>query len=272
MRIESGDATRTVSFVAVDATDLKTFETGLATWTVYRSRNGAAEVAYTTPTITEIDLTNTPGLYAILIDEDTTITSGVAEEEVVLRITHAGMAPVTISYTLFQNFGVSIYRTAQAGAASTITLAAAETSTDDAVNGDFVLLVAGTGSGQQRQITDYVGSTRVATVDRAWVTTPDNTTVYRRIYGSLGSTVTEIQSGLATVEGVFQRAFEATKMGGLDFEEIIGLMASVLLGKSTGVAAGSPVYRNPGDSANAVSATASSGDRSAVTLTAASVR
>lgn len=102
MRVPSGSSDRYLYFVAVDATDLKTRETGLATWTVARSRNGAADAAWTTPTITEIDNTTMPGVYALLIDEDTTIDSGHDEEEVCVHITHAGMAPVTRTYELFR--------------------------------------------------------------------------------------------------------------------------------------------------------------------------
>lgn len=72
--------------------------------------------------------------------------------------------------------------TAQAGGASTITLAAGESGTDDAYNGMTVEITGGTGSGQVRHITDYVGSTKVATVDAAWSANPDNTSTYK-IYG-----------------------------------------------------------------------------------------
>ncbi len=102
MRIPSGKTDVYLYFVAVDATDLKTRETGLSSFTVYRSRNGAAEVAYTTPTITEIDSTNMPGVYALLVDEDTTITSGADSEEVCVHITATGMAPVTRTFELYR--------------------------------------------------------------------------------------------------------------------------------------------------------------------------
>lgn len=102
MRIPSGKTDVYLYFVAVDSTDLKTRETGLSSFTVYRSRNGAAEVAYTTPTITEIDATNMPGVYALLIDEDTTITSGADSEEVCVHITQASMAPVTRTFELYR--------------------------------------------------------------------------------------------------------------------------------------------------------------------------
>lgn len=68
--------------------------------------------------------------------------------------------------------------TAQAGASTTITLAAGATATDDIYNGYAVKIIAGTGVGQTRMISDYVGSTRVATVSSAWGTNPDNTSEY----------------------------------------------------------------------------------------------
>lgn len=103
MRIPSGKTDQYIYFVAVDATDLKTRETGLSTFTVYRSRKGVAEVAYTTPTITEIDATNMPGVYALLVDEDTTIDTASNSEEYCVHITHAGMAPVTRTVELYRN-------------------------------------------------------------------------------------------------------------------------------------------------------------------------
>jgi hypothetical protein len=74
----------------------------LSSFTVQRSRNGAAEVAYTSPTITEIDATNMPGVYSLLIDEDTTIASTSDSEEYCVHITHAGMAPVTRTIELYR--------------------------------------------------------------------------------------------------------------------------------------------------------------------------
>ena len=70
--------------------------------------------------------------------------------------------------------------TAQSGSTSTtIKLASGASTTDDLYRYLIVLIDGGTGAGQARMITDYVGSTRVATLDRAWVTTPDNTSTYR---------------------------------------------------------------------------------------------
>lgn len=102
MRIPSGSTDKRLIFVAVDATDLKTREPGLTGFTVYRSRNGGTPVAYTTPTVTELSSANMPGVYALTVDEDTTITAGVDEEDYCVHITHASMAPVTRTVELFR--------------------------------------------------------------------------------------------------------------------------------------------------------------------------
>lgn len=53
---------------------------------------------------------------------------------------------------------------AVAGAANTITLAAAASAVDDVYNGMVINITSGTGSGHSGLIVDYVGSTKVATV------------------------------------------------------------------------------------------------------------
>lgn len=102
MRIPSGVTDQYIYFVAVDATDLKTREVGLTTFTVYRSRNGGTAAAMTTPTINETDTTNMPGVYELLLDEDMTIDAGDDSQEMVFHITHAGMAPVTRTIELYR--------------------------------------------------------------------------------------------------------------------------------------------------------------------------
>lgn len=67
--------------------------------------------------------------------------------------------------------------TAGAGANTTITLTG-QSATNDVYNNMYVYITEGTGSGQVRKITDYVGATKVATVENAWTTNPDNTSVY----------------------------------------------------------------------------------------------
>jgi len=67
--------------------------------------------------------------------------------------------------------------TAQAGGATTITLASGASATNDFYKNDGIQILSGTGAGQFRFITAYAGSTKVATVS-AWATNPDATSVY----------------------------------------------------------------------------------------------
>ena len=68
--------------------------------------------------------------------------------------------------------------TAQAGATHSITLAAAETAGDHILNRNLIVILAGTGVGQTRTIVDYASSSKIAVVDRDWITNPDNTSEY----------------------------------------------------------------------------------------------
>lgn len=68
--------------------------------------------------------------------------------------------------------------TAQAGAAGTITLDASASAVNDFYAGSIVYILSGTGAGQSRLISDYVGSTKVASVSPNWYTNPDNTSVF----------------------------------------------------------------------------------------------
>jgi hypothetical protein len=122
MRIPSGKINQSIYFVAVDATDLKTRETGLTGFAVYRSRNGGAPVVYTTPTVTELSAANMPGVYGLLVDEDTTIAAGSDSEEYAVHITQAAMAPVTRSIELYRR-DTTTGNTVAVNAAGGVTLA-----------------------------------------------------------------------------------------------------------------------------------------------------
>lgn len=68
--------------------------------------------------------------------------------------------------------------TATAGGASTITLDASASSTNSYYNGSIIMIVGGTGAGQSRVITGYVGGTLVATVHKAWATNPASGSIF----------------------------------------------------------------------------------------------
>lgn len=91
--------------------------------------------------------------------------------------------------------------TAQGGAGATITLDASASATNDFYKGQVVYIVSGTGLGQARGVSGYVGATKVASVDRSWATNPDNTSVFQILPVDSflrAADVTSIQSGLAT--------------------------------------------------------------------------
>ena len=68
--------------------------------------------------------------------------------------------------------------TAQAGTVSSITLAADFSADETAVQGHFIFITGGTGSGQHRQVIAYDDATKAATPNANWLTTPDSTTTY----------------------------------------------------------------------------------------------
>lgn len=85
--------------------------------------------------------------------------------------------------------------TAQAGGASTITLDAGASATDNIYKNETVFISSGTGAGQSATIASYVGSTKVATINGTWATNPDATSVFT-IVGLGGSSLTT--AGIAT--------------------------------------------------------------------------
>ena len=69
--------------------------------------------------------------------------------------------------------------TAQAGSTSTtFVMDTGASATDDIYNGDRIVIIAGTGAEEHGLIIDYVGSTRTATMAKAWVVTPDATSEF----------------------------------------------------------------------------------------------
>ena len=59
-----------------------------------------------------------------------------------------------------------------------ITLASSSNGTDDHYNNMYIMITGGSGSGEVRKITDYDGTTKVATIDTAFNTDVDNTSTY----------------------------------------------------------------------------------------------
>ncbi len=116
------------------------------------------------------------GTGSLLWDFTLSATEMQAVEDVVIQINDAALENDAIRIEIDYGLRSGV---AQAGAASTITLDASASAANDYYNLSIVDIIGGTGAGQSRVITDYVGSTKVATVDRAWATNPDSTSVFR---------------------------------------------------------------------------------------------
>ena len=101
--------------------------------------------------------------------------------------------------------GGSAYRTnvgtAQAGSTSTtIVLATGASATNDFYNNMTVYITSGPGAGELKAITDYVGSTRTATVS-AWTTTPTNGSAYE-VMPAVTIATSEGSGAIARVSGI----------------------------------------------------------------------
>jgi hypothetical protein len=94
------------------------------------------------------------------------------------------------SFVLYVDDATAVTGTAQAGAATTIRLAAGASAVNDFFNNAFITITGGTGVGQVRFISDYNGSTKDATV-AAWTTNPANDSTY-----AIGSAVKARKAGV----------------------------------------------------------------------------
>lgn len=86
----SGVTTREVTFVLYDSDNAVV--TGATVSSVIRRRGNGDDTAMTTPTVAE----EGNGFYSLLVDEDTTITSGLARETMVFRINMSAGEPVFV--------------------------------------------------------------------------------------------------------------------------------------------------------------------------------
>ncbi|MDP7367236.1 MAG: hypothetical protein QGH83_08245, partial [Candidatus Pacebacteria bacterium] len=100
--------------------------------------------------------------------------------------------------------------TAQAGSSTTITLESGASTVDDTYNTMSVYITSGTGNGQLRAITDYNGTTKVATV-ATWTTNPDTTSVYE-VMPSVSITTLEGSSATARVSSIIAGVIKKVSM------------------------------------------------------------
>jgi hypothetical protein len=118
--------------------------------------------------------------------------------------------------------------TAQTGNSTTITLVSSDSGTASNTEGRWIFLTGGTGADQIRQVTDYNATTKVATVDSAWSTTPTSSTTYLvvdNVYPLDEVNISEIESSATKSTGrptcfakynrqiIFDRAFDRSTYG-----------------------------------------------------------
>lgn len=106
--------------------------------------------------------------------------------------------------------------TAQAGATSSITLQASESTVEDIYNGTLIEITAGTGEGQVALITDYDGTTKVATA--TFTTAPDSTSTYSTIPPFPKRARRAIIEKAIELYRKKQKAFEEAQLSEVDYE------------------------------------------------------
>ena len=305
MRVPSGVTDQYLFFIAVDATDLKTRETGLSDFTVYRARDGAAAAAMTTPTTAEVDGTNMPGVFRLLMDEDMTIGAGNDTEEMVFHIEHASMSPVTRVIELYRPKITAGYTL---GAGSDGDLLEVNTLTGQTVQtADHTASIATVDNeiaAMQGNVTDILADTNELQVDDipgkitaldAVVDTVKAETVLiladtNELQGDdipgkidaldavvdtvkvdtaaiLTDTGTTLVAQIAALENMSTADLIASiSEGGHDLQGMLRIMFAVLAGKSTGGGTLALAFRDVADSKNRVAVTVDSdGNRDVVT-------
>lgn len=265
--LRQGTATTVKLGEFVDATDGATPESALTIQKadVLLSKNGGAFAAASA----DQGAANAGAAYdaaaAYDISLDTTDTGTVGPLKI--SVLKSGALPVSQTFFVMpavaydylfgtSPFSISYAGTAQSAGAQQLELAAA----DAGFPGDIIEIVsATTGAGQQNVLESLVSGDNW-NLANAWDTTPTGTITYRRYPGTAGLTTTDI------VTAIFARAFDATKMSGLTFAQLIGIIASVLAGAVTGLP-NAPVIKNIGGTVTAVSGTTdSNGNRSGLTV------
>lgn len=126
----------------------------------------------TTPTVTPAGA----GQMQVKISVSAVENTGTGGQGILRDVAGDQWNPVSFSWT--NDRTVLDSGTLQTGTSTTATLRSSASAVNDLYNYGILEIIEGTGAGQSRQITDYVGSTKVATIPDAWATIPDNTSVY----------------------------------------------------------------------------------------------
>lgn len=135
---------------------------------------------------------NTYGIVAL--QPSCTITNGVLHDndtglyvQNIIRMTATGGTSTTITFPFVTTNPTDTSVTQQ----------------DDAFNGWLITIVSGTGAGQQRVISDYVGSTRTATVSSPWDVTPNSTSVFVLDFDNGSLTISDVRIQPSNQVGIY---------------------------------------------------------------------
>jgi hypothetical protein len=205
-------ARRRVFFHVVDASDGVTPETGETGSQPAYYTHGTGPGTNTSATLAATLAAS--GAYYVQLTQAELIAMGLGRH----RIIHdsAASAPAVEEIEIIPHPYLHDGTLQDGGGAVVCTLAADASTTDDAYVDGFITIIGGTGAGQTRQITDYVGSSKVATVDQAWVTEPDSTSVYIIEPGSRLPSLADVWEALVddhTTAGTFGEALRPIRRG-----------------------------------------------------------
>lgn len=167
-----------------------TLVSGLAaSMTAQVSLNGGT---FTTITATPAENAST-GVYTVALT-----AAEIAGDEVAVLFTSGSMSDF---FKLF-DFEPSLESGVVAGVgASALTLRPGASGTNNYYNGATLEIARGTGVGQQRSIIAYDGSLKIITIDRAWSTNPDTSSVYQ-ITAPIGAKLTTAIRVASDIEAI----------------------------------------------------------------------
>jgi hypothetical protein len=233
--------------------------------------------AFTSGGWKEVDSANMAGTYRFDVP-DVALVTGADWVEIDLKVAGAYLFKQLIGLEsrgaaelwnlLVIHAGVS-----QAGATSSLTLAANASSIDGTYVGSLLKITSGAGAGQSRIISAYLAATKLATVSRPWITPPDNSSVYAvlandtvaPVNASLQGAAASVGSGVTlAAAGLDQVVIENGVNARQALAPILAACAGVVSGAATNTIS-IAAANNAGT--NRITATVdSSGNRSAVTL------
>lgn len=141
---------------------------------------------------------------------------------------------------------------AQAGStALTIKLNVLASSDDDAYNDQTVFIRSGLGADQARKVLDYDGTTKIATVDRAWDVDLDATSAYVMLPTAYNTAI--------SAEDIVE--------GGMTFGEVFRIVLAFVAGEATGGGTSEIILKSQDGNTDRITMTVdANGNRSAVVV------